>query len=108
MVVTTKESVHAMSDKIAETEKPSDKSFTEVITDVPAPQDDMSVFQVFFLTDDENYNVEILETNMIDFDEINQRLKMGESIFIKQKTRDMLQSNVEINEDNNSWYFNRC
>jgi hypothetical protein len=108
MVAASKESVHAMSSKIAEAENSRDDSVTEVITDTSVPQDDVQVFQVFFLTDDENYSVEVLETNMINFDEINQRLKMGESIFIKQKIRDSLESNIEINEENNSWYFNRC
>jgi hypothetical protein len=45
---------------------------------------------------------------MIDFEEINQRLKMSEWIFIKQKTRDNLESTIEINEENNALYFNRC
>lgn len=98
-----------MSGKIAKTEKHNGNIYTEVITDTSVPQDDASVFQVFFLTDDENYSVEVLETQIINFEEINQRLKMGESIFIKQKTRDSLESNVEINEkENDSYYFNRC
>jgi len=39
-------------------------------------------FQIFFLTNDPTQNVEVLETNEMDFWEIVQRLKMGESVFI--------------------------
>jgi hypothetical protein len=43
------------------------------------------IFQVFFLSQDNNQSVEVLETEEIDFGEIIQRLQMGESIFIKRK-----------------------
>jgi hypothetical protein len=79
-----------MSSKITEAEKPRDDNFSNVLLDSAVPQEDMTAFQIFFLTEDENDSVEVLETNMIDYEEINQRLNMGESIFIRQKTRDIL------------------
>ena len=97
-----------MSSKIAEAEKSRDDTFSEEMLDAPIPQKDMVVFQIFFLTEDENDSVEALETNMIDFEEINQRLNMGESIFIKHKTREILEQGIEIDKDSKPWYLNRC
>jgi hypothetical protein len=42
-----KESVHAMSGKISDTEKPRDVNFTEVTMCTPVLIDDMTVFQFF-------------------------------------------------------------
>jgi hypothetical protein len=97
-----------MSNKIAETEKSHDDSFPNVLLDSPVPQEDMTVFQIFFLTENENDSVEVLETNIIDYEEINQRLNMGESIFIKHKTRDILEQDIETDKENKPWYLNRC
>ncbi len=97
-----------MSSKIAEAEKSRDDSSSEVLPDSAVPQENMTVFQIFFLTETENDNVEVLETNMIDYEEINQRLNMGESIFIKHKTRDILEQDIETNKESKPWYLNRC
>ncbi len=42
-------------------------------------------FQVFFLKDDRDQSVKVEETNKIDFDKVNQHLKIGGSIFILPK-----------------------
>ena len=97
-----------MSSKIAEAEKSRDDSSSEVLLDSAVPQENMTVFQIFFLTENENDNVEVLETNMIDYEEINQHLNMGESIFIKHKTRDILEQDIETNKESKPWYLNRC
>lgn len=97
-----------MSSKIAETEKSRDDSSSEELLDSPVSQEDVTVFQIFFLTEDENASVEVLETNMIDYEEINQRLNMGESIFIKHKTRDILEQDIETDKESKPWYLNRC
>jgi len=97
-----------MSSKIAEAEKSRDDSSSEVLLDSAVPQENMTVFQIFFLTENENDNVEVLETNMIDYEEINQRLNMGESIFIKHKIRDILEQDIETDKESKPWYLNRC
>jgi hypothetical protein len=56
----------------------------EKIKYIFSPRNSM-IFQVFFLSQDNNQSVEVLETEEIDFGEIIQRLQMGESIFIKRK-----------------------
>ena len=65
------------------------KSFNQVTIHPPFLQDDPAIFQIFFLSQDENKKVEVLETNMIDFEEIVYRLNHGESIFIKQKDQEV-------------------
>jgi len=41
--------------------------------------------QLFFLKNDENQNVEVVEVDEIDFEEVKSRLEKGESVFITQK-----------------------
>ena len=61
-------------------------------------QDNPTIFQIFFLNQDENKSVEVLETNMIDFEEIVYRLNHGESIFIKQIDQEILEPISGSNE----------
>ena len=98
-----------MSNNYPETRKPNNNNFAKVFMESPCPQDDSVIFQIFFLNQDENKSVEILETNMIDFEEIVHRISNGESVFIKHKNQEILEnySGADRTEDH-SWYFNRC
>lgn len=98
-----------MNNKYTETKKPQNEDFTKVIIEASLPQNDSRIFQVFFLNQDESKSVEVLETNVIDFEEITYRLNNGESVFIKNKTSELVNSYSSVNDKkNNSWYFNRC
>ena len=44
-----------------------------------------SLFQLFFLKDDEDQTVEVEELKEIDFQEVDKRLEKGESVFITAK-----------------------
>jgi hypothetical protein len=44
-----------------------------------------SPLQLFFLKNDENQNVEVVEVDEIDFEEVKSRLEKGESVFITRK-----------------------
>ena len=71
--------------------------------------DNPLMFQIFFLAQNQSQDVEVLETEDIDFGEITQRLKLGESVFIKNKNQEMLQVQSNIKDgERNSWYFTRC
>lgn len=86
-----------MSDNVTETVK----------TNKPVAPD--FLFQIFFLSQDQNQSVEVVETEQIDFGEITQRLKMGESVFIKYKNPEILESRSRINkEEERDWYFTHC
>lgn len=63
-------------------------------------QENPAIFQIFFLDQDENKSVEVLETNLIDFEEIVYRLNHGESIFIKQKDQKTLEPYSGLKEKN--------
>ncbi len=58
-------------------------------TEIPVPfsisSEKPMLFQIFFLSHDQNQDVEVVETESIDCGEIVQRLKFGESVFIKYK-----------------------
>lgn len=45
--------------------------------------DDPFQFQIFFITEDQNQPVQILETDELDFGDNTLRLERGESVFIK-------------------------
>jgi len=65
-----------------------------------------SVFQMFFLINNENQDIEVVEVEEIDFTEVEKRLEKGESIFItskrKQKLEPILVATEEMAEP---WYF---
>lgn len=67
------------------------------------------LFQIFFLSHDQNQDVEVVETKEIDCGEIVQRLKLGESVFIKNKNPKQIDSSLRIEkEEKKLYYFNRC
>jgi len=64
------------------------------------------LFQIFFLSQDQNQSVEVVETEQINIGEIIQHLKMGESVFIKYKNPEILESHSRTNkEEEQNWYF---
>jgi len=86
----------------------SDNATDTVETNKPVTPDLM--FQIFFLSQDQNQSVEVVETEEIDFGEVIQRLKMGESVFIKYKNPEILESYSKTNKEQAQefWYFNHC
>ena len=58
----------------------------------------------FFLNQDESQS-EVLETDEIDLREILQRLKMGETVFIKYKNQETIEPRSSVNgeEEQNFW-----
>ena len=100
-----------MNNNFAEIEKTNDKKVAEeLFTQSPFPSGESMLFQVFFLIHDQSQNVEIVETDEIDFGEIIQRLQLGESVFIKYKNPEILEpiSRENEKEEQKSWYFKRC
>ena len=47
--------------------------------------EEIKLFQVFFLKEDNYQSVEVVETSQIDFEELVRCLNQGESIFIKRR-----------------------
>jgi len=64
------------------------------------PSENLRVFQVFFLTRDDNQSVEVVETEEIDFEEVIQRLNTGENVFIKSKHSESFGSIPRTEEEN--------
>lgn len=90
--------------KPVETSKPAT---SELKFQFPSSYAFPSLFQIFFLSPDQNQNVEILETGEIDFEEIIERLNAGESVFIKNKNQTLLESCPKMNktDEKNLGYF---
>ncbi len=64
------------------------------------------LFRLFFLKNDEDLTVEVLEVEEINFTEIQKRLEAGESVFISCKNPQDLDPRQETREDpEESWYF---
>ena len=65
------------------------------------------VFQILFLKNDENRSVEVVETPTIPLGELIERLKHGESVFLKFKSAQSNQNLVQrtIENLNEPWYF---
>ena len=100
-----------MSNNITEARKTHSKNFVpDLIPSSPVSPSNPLLFQIFFLNQDENHSVEVLETNEIDLGEILQRLKMGESVFIKYKNQEILEPGSSVNkeEEQKLWYFTHC
>ena len=99
-----------MSDNFTETEKPQDKTDAPKLIVQSLPLDDPILFQIFFLAHDQSQSVEVVETAEIDFGEIIQRLKSGESVFIKYANQETIESRSRVNKwnEHKPWYFNRC
>ena len=82
-------------------------NITETVkTNKPAAPD--LLYQIFFLSQDQNQSVKVVETEKIDFGEVIQHLKMGESVFIKNKNPEILESRSKMKkeEEQKLWYFN--
>jgi hypothetical protein len=99
-----------MSNNFTETEKPQDKTGAPELRVQSLPPDDLLLFQIFFLAQDQSRDVEVIETDELDFGEIIQRLKNGESVFIKYKNSETFEPIQKIDEEREKkpWYFNRC
>ena len=64
------------------------------------------LFQLFFLKNDEDQNVEVKEVEEIDFRGVKERLEQGESVFITYKRKQKLNSNLIVSEEETEpWYF---
>ncbi len=98
-----------MSNNVAEIEKTNDKKVAEEIL-MQSPSENSMLFQIFFLAHDQSQNVEVVETEEIDFGEVIQRLKMGESVFITYKNPGTLEPSPKIKKEGEKkpWYFTRC
>ena len=98
-----------MSDNLTETVKTNKPVAPDFLVQAPVSSDPL-LFQIFFLAQDQSQSVEVVETEEIDFGEIIQRLKVGESVFIKYKNPEILEpiSRENEKEEQKSWYFKRC
>ncbi len=95
-----------MSNNVTDLDK---KVTSELPMPSPIPSEKHMLFQIFFLDYDQSQSVEVVETDEIDFGEIIQRLKMGESVFIKYKNTEKLEPHPKLKEGRQSpWYFTRC
>ena len=77
-----------MNDNIPDTKINKPVTPNSMLQD-PFTVDNHFMFQIFFLTQNQSQDVEVVETEDIDFGEITQRLKLGESVFIKYKNPEM-------------------
>jgi len=67
-----------------------------------------TLFQLFFLKNDETQNVEVIELGEIDFEEVESRLEKGESIFITRKqTQKPDIAFIAYDMAKEPWYFVR-
>jgi hypothetical protein len=65
-----------------------------------------SVFQLFFLLNNENQDIEVIEVEEIDFTEVEKRLEKGESVFITRKRKQKLEPILVAGEETvEPWYF---
>ena len=100
-----------MHNNVTETGKTHNKNVTsDLRMQSPVSSDNPLLFQIFFLAQDQSQSVEVVETEEIDFGDIIQRLKVGESVFIKYKNPEILEpiSRENEKEEQKSWYFKRC
>lgn len=64
------------------------------------------VFQLFFLLNNRNQDIEIVEVRKIDFTEVKKRLEEGKSVFITRKRKQKLEPILVANEETpDPWYF---
>jgi hypothetical protein len=99
-----------MRDKVTETGNTNKPVAPESLLQSPVSSDNQLIFQIFFLSQDQSQNIEVVETDKVDFGEITQRLKIGESVFIKCKIQGTLESHLRANkeEEQKFWYFTHC
>lgn len=66
------------------------------------------VFQLFFVKDNENQNVEVEEVEEIDCRGVKERLEKGESVFITLKNKEKVETRPGEEEAlAEPWYFFR-
>lgn len=66
------------------------------------------MFQLFFLKDDEEQNVEVEEVEEIDFENVKKRVEHGESVFITRRSKEKLKRSLfEEESAAELWYFTR-
>jgi len=64
------------------------------------------LFQLFFLKNDEDQSIEVLEVEEIDFTEVKKRLDQGESVFITRKRKQKQNPSQTVGEEViEPWYF---
>ncbi len=64
------------------------------------------LFHLFFLKDDKDLSVEVLEVQEVDFTEVRKRLEFGESVFISRKIEKRFdQMEINSEERDEIWFF---
>lgn len=85
------------------------KEESKIHKHIPISSEKPIQFQIFFLTHDQNQVVEVVETDEIDYGEIIQHQRIGESAFIHKKLQMCeFSSKLKIKRNQNPSYFNRC
>ena len=64
-------------------------------------------YQVFFLKNDEDQGVEVVEGEEIDLEEVKRRLERGESVFITRKEQIKARASRVANKEEDPWYLSR-
>jgi len=65
-----------------------------------------TLFQLFFLRNNENQTVMVEEVEEIDFGKVKERLEQGESVFITLKRKEKVEKSlVEREYAAETWYF---
>jgi hypothetical protein len=65
-------------------------------------------FQMFFLKNDQNEAIEVIEGNKIDFEEVKKRLERGEAVFITTKKGQKSDVNfIAYKQVKEPWYLIR-
>ena len=73
----------------------------------PLPSKNSKLFQLFFLAHDQNQSIEVVEVEEVDFEEVSQRLKQGESVFITYKPTETHKQRLKTKEEEKKepWYI---
>jgi len=79
-----------------------------VLRNVVEVNEEKPLFQLFFLKENEDQGVEIVEVEEIDFKEVERRLKQEESVFITRKRKQKLNTTLVDKESvAEPWYLTR-
>jgi len=87
-----------MNDDATKTAKTNKPVAPELLFQSTSSSNFPSLFQIFFLSQDQSQSVEVVETEEIDLWEIIDRLNVGESVFIKNKNTEILESHSNMNK----------
>lgn len=69
---------------------------------------DKPLFRLFFLKDNDDQSVEVVEVEEIDFREVERRLQQEESVFITRKREQEMETSLVADEDvAKPWYLTR-